>query len=58
MNKYMIMRDIIKNLNDMNKKMVIKNLAIPKKCKIIIAPEGESYILAYKTFKYFNKHGR
>ena len=37
------------------RKMVIKNLVIPKKCKIIIAPEGESYILAYKTFRYFNR---
>ena len=35
---------------------VIKDLVIPKKTKILIAPEGESLILAQKTLKYFKKY--
>ena len=37
------------------RKLVIKDLVIPKKTKILIAPEGESLILAQKTLKYFKK---
>ena len=37
------------------RKLVIKDLVIPKNTKILIAPEGESLILAKKTLKYFKK---
>ena len=37
------------------RKLVIKDLVIPKNTKILIAPEGESLILAQKTLKYFKK---
>ncbi len=41
--------------SDIIRKLVLKDLVISKETKIIVSPEGESLILAQKTFKFFNK---